>query len=127
MPVGGSPMIAKFPSLGLTLLSHPRKLYSDSFVRSYVGVVRSTTGQLERDWPFRIVNILELVGESMGLHRDDRYKQLKIMQDADLIIAECNDLIAHHRLDIEAARDVVVKAMLNDQPLPSKGGVVAQA
>ena len=57
-----------------------------------------------------------------GLHRDDRYKQLKIMQDADLIIAECNDLIAHHGLDVEAARDVVVKAMLEDQPLPLKGG-----
>jgi heterodisulfide reductase subunit D len=25
----------------------------------------------ERDWPFRIVNVLEIVGESMGLHRDD--------------------------------------------------------
>jgi heterodisulfide reductase subunit D len=80
----------------------------------------------ERDWPFRIVNILELVGESMGLHRDDRYKQLKITQNADLIIAECHDLIAHHSLDVEAARDVVVKAMLEDQPLPLKGGVVAQ-
>jgi heterodisulfide reductase subunit D len=72
------------------------------------------------------VNILELVGESMGLHRDDRYKQLKIMQNADLIIAECNDLIARHGLDVEAARDVVVKAMLDDQPLPLKGSVVAQ-
>ena len=43
----------------------------------------------ERDWPFCIVNILELVGESMGLqHRDDRYKRLKMMQDVDQIVAE---------------------------------------
>ena len=28
----------------------------------------------ERDWSFRIVNLLELVGESMGLKRHDRYK-----------------------------------------------------
>ena len=42
----------------------------------------------ERDWPFCIVNILELVGESMGLqHRDDRYKRLKMMQDVDQIVA----------------------------------------
>ena len=76
----------------------------------------------ERDWPFRIVNILEIVGESMGLHQDDRYKQLKIMQDADQIVAECSDLIDRHALDKRTARDVVVKAMLGDQPLPLRQG-----
>ena len=76
----------------------------------------------ERDWPFRIVNILELVGESMGLQRQDRYKELKIMQDADLIISECSDLIAQHALDAGKVRDVVVKGMLGDQPLPLRRG-----
>jgi hypothetical protein len=75
----------------------------------------------ERDWPFRIINILEIVGESMGLRQDDRFKQLKIMQDADQIVAECLDLIAQHAIDARMARDVVVKAMLGDQPLPLKG------
>jgi heterodisulfide reductase subunit D len=78
----------------------------------------------ERDWPFRIINILELVGESMGLHRKDRFKELKIMQDADQIISECGDLIAHHALDAGKARDVVIKAMLGDQPLPLNRGPV---
>jgi hypothetical protein len=36
----------------------------------------------ERDWPFRIINILDIVGASMGLHHDDHFKRLKIMQDA---------------------------------------------
>jgi hypothetical protein len=75
----------------------------------------------ERDWPFRIVNLLEIVGRSMGLSRHDRFKQLKIMQDADLIVAECRDLIAEHSLDPELARDVVAKAMLGEQPLPLVG------
>ena len=75
----------------------------------------------ERDWPFRIVNILELVGESMGLQRLDRYKELKIMQDADLIMSECSDLIAQHALDAGKVRDVVVKGLLGDQPLPLRG------
>ncbi len=48
------------------------------------------------------------------------------MQNADLIIAECNDLIVHHGLDVQAARDVVMKAMLEDPPLPLSGSVVAQ-
>jgi heterodisulfide reductase subunit D len=40
------------------------------------------------------------------------------LQDADAILADCQDLIAQHRLDSEEARDIVVKGMLADQPLP---------
>jgi len=93
----------------------------DAGVDALVTVYHSEHRELcahERDWPFRIVNILEVVGESMGLHRQDRYKQLKIMQDADQIVSECSDLIARHALDPGKARDAVVKAMLGDQPLP---------
>ena len=72
----------------------------------------------ERDFPFRIVNILEIIGESMGLHRHDRYKELKVTQDADLIMRECGDLIAAHALDPAQAREVVAKALIGDQPLP---------
>jgi Fe-S oxidoreductase len=75
----------------------------------------------ERDWPFRIVNVLEIVGQSMGLHQHDRFKQLKIMQDADLIVADCRDLIAEHALDPKLARDIVSKSMLGEQPLALMG------
>jgi heterodisulfide reductase subunit D len=77
----------------------------------------------ERDWPFQIVNILEVVGESMGLHREDRYKRLKILQDADAIVADCQDLIAEHGLDATEARDVVIASMLAEQPLPLFGNL----
>lgn len=93
----------------------------DASVDALVTVYHSEHRELcahERDQPFRIVNLLELVGESMGLHREDRYKELKLLQDADQIISECSDLIARHALDATTARDVVVKAMLGDQPLP---------
>jgi heterodisulfide reductase subunit D len=97
----------------------------DAGVDALVTVYHSEHRELcahERDWPFRVVNILEIVGESMGLHQDDRYKQLKIMQDADQIVAECSDLIARHALDAGKARAVVVNAMLGDQPLPLNSG-----
>ena len=96
----------------------------DAGVDALVAVYHSDHRELcahERDWPFRIINILEIVGESMGLRQDDRFKQLKIMQDADQIVAECRDLLAQHAIDAQMARDVVVKAMLGDQPLPLKG------
>ncbi|MDE1933984.1 (Fe-S)-binding protein [Bradyrhizobium sp.] len=76
----------------------------------------------ERDWPFRIVNLLELVGQSMGLKQHDRYKELKLMQDADQIVADCADLLAIHALDAAKAREAVVKGMLADQPLPLRDG-----
>ena len=93
----------------------------DAGIDALVAVYHSDHRELcahERDWPFRIINFLEVVGESMGLHRDDRYKELKIMQDADQIVAECSDLITQHALDPAKAREIVVKAMLGDQPLP---------
>jgi heterodisulfide reductase subunit D len=96
---------------------------SNAGVDALVAVYHSDHRELcahERDWPFRIVNILEVVGESMGLHRQDRYKQLKLMQDADQIVAECEDLIAQHALDAGAARSIVVTSLLGDQPLPLK-------
>jgi heterodisulfide reductase subunit D len=74
----------------------------------------------ERDWPFRIVNALEIVGASMGLTHEDHYKRLKVMQDVDAIIADCADLIAHHGLDAATAR-AAVKEMLAEQPLPLVG------
>ncbi|WP_236843301.1 hypothetical protein [Bradyrhizobium icense] len=96
----------------------------DAGVDALVAVYHSDHRELcahERDWPFRIINILEVVGESMGLHWHDRYKELKIMQDADQIIADCSELIAKHSLDPGNAREVVVRLLLGEQPLPLKG------
>jgi heterodisulfide reductase subunit D len=78
----------------------------------------------ERDWPFRIMNMYEIVGASMGLHHDDHFKRLKIMQDADAILADCQDLVKKHGLDVETTR-LAVQAMLEEQPLPLRGGQAA--
>jgi len=75
----------------------------------------------ERDWPFKIMNILEVVGASMGLHQDDHYKNLKIKQDVDAIITDASDLLKQHKVDLDTARKVIVNGMLGDQPLPLQG------
>jgi hypothetical protein len=100
----------------------------DAGVDALVAVYHSDHRELcahERDWPFRIINILEVLGNSMGLDQHDRFKELKIMHDADLIVSECRSLIEQHALDPNRAREVVVKAMLGDQPLPLKGTSIA--
>src|SRR5882757_984830 len=108
------------PAFKRELQQNELQAASDAGIDALVTVYHSEHRELcahERDWPFRIVNILEVVGDSMGLHRQDRYKELKIMQDADQIVSECSDLIARHALDAGKARTVVVNAMLGDQPL----------
>jgi Fe-S oxidoreductase len=67
--------------------------------------------------PFRIMNMLEIVGASMGLSREDRFKRLKIMNDVEAIAADCHDLMERHGLDPETTRQAIV-AMLEEQPLP---------
>jgi Fe-S oxidoreductase len=74
----------------------------------------------ERDWPFRIMNMYEIVGASMGLHHDDHFKRLKIMQDAGAILDDCRDLVSKHGLDVETTR-LAIQAMLDEQPLPLRG------
>jgi hypothetical protein len=66
------------------------------------------------------MNMYEIVGASMGLHQDDRFKRLKTMQDAEAILADCRDLVEQHGLDVEATR-AAIQAMLDEQPAPLRG------
>jgi heterodisulfide reductase subunit D len=91
----------------------------DALVAVYHGDHRELCAH-ERDWPFRILNVLDVVGAGMGLAHADEYKRLKILQDADLILEECRDRLARHGIGEDAAR-VSIKAMLDDQPLPLQG------
>jgi hypothetical protein len=99
---------------------------ADAGVTSLAGIYHACHRDLcshERDWPFEVVNFLELVGESMGLRRPDLFKRLKIMQDVDAILADVAPLMATNGIDLEEARDVVLRDMLGEQPLPlGRGG-----
>ena len=74
----------------------------------------------ELDWPFEVVNFLELIGASLGIRREDSYKRLKKMQDTDAILADVMDLVEKHGLALEEVRSVIEKELLGEQPLPLK-------
>jgi Fe-S oxidoreductase len=119
--------LAVLPALRRDLQQRELEAARTAGVDALVAVYHSDHRELcahERDWPFRIINMLEIVGASMGLARHDRYKELKVTQDADLIVAECRDLIAEHALDTTAVRNTVIKAMLGDQPLALKASII---
>jgi heterodisulfide reductase subunit D len=105
--------------LQLAELEAARDAGIDALVAVYHGDHRELCAH-ERDWPFQILNVLDVVGASMGVAHADHYKRLKILQDADLILAECRDRIARHGITEDAAR-ASIKAMLDDQPLPLRG------
>jgi heterodisulfide reductase subunit D len=67
--------------------------------------------------PFKIVNFLELVGEAMGVEKADLFKQWKMMQDVDRVLAEVAQQATAVELDLESVREVLV-ATLEEQPLP---------
>ena len=66
------------------------------------------------------MNMYEIVGASMGLHRDDHYKRLKIMQDADAILPiaaiSCKSTGSTSR-----RRALAIQGMLDEQPAPLRG------
>ena len=114
-------MLPKFKAeLQLKELEAARAAGVDALVAVYHSDHRELCAH-ERDWPFRIMNILEVVGASMGLHQDDHYKTLKIKQDVDAIITDAADLMRAHKVDLDTARKVIVNGMLGDQPLPLQG------
>ncbi len=90
-------------------------------VTALAGIFHSDHRELsshQSEWPFEIVNYMDLIGESMGIRRDDVFKRLKLMRDADAVVAASAESIAEHGLDLEDARDAVLKYMLEDQYLP---------
>jgi Fe-S oxidoreductase len=97
---------------------------ADAGVTTLAGIYHACHRELcshERDWPFEVVNFLELIGESIGLTRPDLFKRLKLMQDIDAILAEAAPLIDANALDLDEARMVVLRDMLGEQALPLRG------
>jgi len=131
----GQPAIGLMSNALRTLPDYKKKLQlqeleaaRDAGVDALVAVYHVDHRELcahERDWPFQILNLLEVVGASMGLAYPDHYKRLKLLQDVNLIMAECRELLAHHGIAEEAAR-ASIRAMLDEQPLPLQGKPAVQ-
>ena len=75
----------------------------------------------ESEWPFEVVNFMEIIGRAMGLNRPDHFKQLKILRDVDAVLEASADRIAEHGLDLNEVREVVAQDLLGEQSLPLTG------
>lgn len=88
---------------------------AEAGVTTFASIFHACHRELVRYQPqvsFELINFMELIGESIGIHIPDLYKQLRLIGDIDAIIADQADLIAAHRLDLETVRDVLAQEML---------------
>jgi Fe-S oxidoreductase len=53
----------------------------------------------EQDYPFAIQNFISLVGEAMGITRQDLYKRLMLYQDLEQVLAEAAPFIQANHVD----------------------------
>lgn len=116
--------LAPLPAFKRNLHRDQLQAAGDAGVTTLAGIYHACHRELcshERDWPFDVVNFLELVGESMGLRHPDLFKRLKIMQDVDAILQDSAELMETNGLDLDEARDVILRDMLGEQPLPLAG------
>ncbi|MSO77789.1 MAG: (Fe-S)-binding protein [Alphaproteobacteria bacterium] len=75
--------------------------------------------QFQPEVSFELVNFMELIGESMGIHIPDLYKRLALMGDIDAIVADTADLIALYRLDLDTVRAVLAQDMFAGGTAPA--------
>jgi hypothetical protein len=53
----------------------------------------------ERDYPFAIQNFISLVGEAMGITRQDLYKRMVLYRDMERVLTEAAPYIAANNMD----------------------------
>jgi heterodisulfide reductase subunit D len=90
---------------------------ADAGVTTLAGIYHACHRELcshETDWPFEVVNFLELVGESIGFARPDLFKRLKLMQDVDAILSDTAPLIDTNHIALDEARSVILGDLLGE-------------
>ncbi len=127
MPRAGYVMSAldTLPEFRRELLTGMFRAAEAAGVTTLAGVYHGDHRELcgyQAEWPFEIVNYMDLIGESMGIHRPDLFKRLKLMDDVDAVIAASREMIDAHGLDLEEVREVVLENMLGERHLPARLG-----
>ena len=74
----------------------------------------------EKDWSFEIINILEIIAESMGIKRRDKFKEMKLSQDVEVILNDLKNQLYSQNISKEEARLMVQAFIIDEQPLPLK-------
>ncbi|NVK18384.1 MAG: (Fe-S)-binding protein [Methylocystaceae bacterium] len=98
-------------------LSNFLKRAEEEKVDSFVGIYHSDHRELVRhepERPFEIVNYMDLIGDAMGIKREDLFKKLRLMEDVDMIMAESKVQMDAHQLNADDVREVIFQQVLGE-------------
>ena len=65
----------------------------------------------EHDYPFAVQNFSSLIGEAMGITRQDLYKRLMLYQDIERVLAETAPYIQANNVDTELVQLTLPKEL----------------
>ena len=65
----------------------------------------------EQDYPFMVQNFISLIGEAMGITRQDLYKRLMLYQDMERVLAETAPYILANDVDTELVQITLPKEL----------------
>jgi len=106
--------LAVLPKFKAELREREFSAAADAGVTTFASIFHACHRELVAYQPqvsFELINWMELIGESMGVHIPDLYKQWRLMGDIDTIITDSADLIAANHLDLDTVRDVLAQEM----------------
>ena len=73
--------------------------------------------KFENDVSFEIVNVVEIIGESIGIRVEDTYKKLALAASVDEALQNSAPLLAEHGLNADEARDARIADLLGAKVL----------
>jgi heterodisulfide reductase subunit D len=73
--------------------------------------------KFENDVSFEIVNVVEIIGESIGIRVADTYKKLALATSIEEALQQSAPLLAEHGLNPDEARDALIADLLAAKPL----------
>lgn len=107
--------LSVLPEFKAELRQREFRAAADAGVTTFASIFHACHRELITYQPqvsFELINFMELIGESMGIHVPDLYKRLRLMGDIDSIVADSADLISAYRLDLDTIRDVLAQEMI---------------
>ena len=101
-------------SLVALLLAGCSEIATVSHTTPHFPAVASEAPELvaaEQDYPFAVQNFISLVGEAMGMTRQDLYKRMVLYRDIERVLAEAAPYITANSVDADLVQLALPKEL----------------
>ncbi len=96
----------KYRQLIQGILNEAKEKNVEILATIYHGCQRELCGEESR-FPFKIENYVTVLGRSMGIEVEDKFKRWKLMKDPEKIIEDAKDCISANNLSLDKVRETI--------------------